>query len=151
MRFAFAVNFGICAHAETTATALLCQTAARTHDLAIYGCQATRPRCFRGWSKIASFPLFKSFEPLFSPVFRSVISRILNFFQSGRLPAHANNVLGVKMVFACISVGNLILFLYTVFLGSVGTCASAFWKMGNYGLLSKQPSLIRTPCYRKKP
>ena len=65
-----------------------------------------------------------------------MISRIFTFFQEVCLSAHVNNVLCVKMVFACISVGNLILFLHTVFLGSVGTFASAFWKMGNYGLLS---------------
>ena len=61
-----------------------------------------------------------------------LISSIFTIFQSLRLSAHANNVLCVKMVFACISMTP---FLHTVFPGSVGTFASAFWKMGSLGLL----------------
>ena len=51
------------------------------------------------------------------------------------------------MVFACISVGNLTLFLHTVFPGSVGTFASAFWKMSNLGLLRLTPLLALHRCH----
>ena len=77
-------------------------------------------------------PFFKPFAlQLFPPFFRSIST----LFQPGRPSAHVNTTLGVKMV-AFLSVKNLALFLCAGLLGSMGTCATAFWGMGDLGLLN---------------
>ena len=93
---------------ETTTAALLFQTAPQTRDLAIYGSQAMRPRCFTDWSKRLHFGFISRVLIIRTAGFTCLPGsgfRFSTFFRSVRPSAHENNALCVKMVFACSAVG----------------------------------------------